>query len=230
MQEYIRGRIKLSECASNKAIKEVKDKNKDLTFALEDGKIVADYVPAVFGVRAGAEVAGFLRPDESDLNPIKMKGKSCTLAALLKENGISKANDTLVFETDCTYCTEIVKVDTKSFGLPQTRQRTYMFVWQPDDDDVHDDLGYYWKEIVQFLQSPVRHSLQSFILQDDHDIIRVFREALRGPPGRQTARGVTQEPDFWYVYAYNVLSKFCLGAREMSSHYTSFLSQDVCKC
>jgi site-specific DNA-cytosine methylase len=198
MQEYIRGRIKLSECASKKAIKDVMDQGKDLTFVKDkNGKLVVDYVPAVFGVRAGAVVAGFLRPEETDLNLIKIKRESCTLAALLKENGISRANDTLVFESDCTYCTEIVKVDTKNFGLPQTRQRTYMFVWQPDDDNVHDDLGYYWKEIVQFLQSPVRHSLESFILQDDHDIIRVFREALRGPPGRQTARGNTQEPDFW---------------------------------
>lgn len=198
MQEYIRGRIKLSDCASTKAIKENKDKGKDLTFVLDDdNKIVVDFVPAVYGVRAGAVVAGFLRPDQNEVNPISMKGKSCTLSALIKENKISKANDTLVFETDCTYCTEIVKPDTKLYGLPQTRQRVYMFVWQPDDGDVHDDLGEYWKEIVQYLQSPVRHSLQSFILNDDHDIIRVFREALRGPPGRQTARGIMQEPDFW---------------------------------
>ena len=96
-----------------------------------------------------------------------------------------------------TYCTHIVKVDTKDFGLPQTRQRTYMFVWRPDDDDISDDLGEYWKQIVESLKSPVRHALSSFILQVDHDIIRVFREALRGPPGRQAARANFLEPDFW---------------------------------
>ncbi len=90
MQEYIRGRIKLSECASKKAIKDVMDQGKDLTFVKDkNGKLVVDYVPAVFGVRAGAVVAGFLRPEETDLNLIKIKRESCTLAALLKENGIS---------------------------------------------------------------------------------------------------------------------------------------------
>lgn len=198
MQEYITGRVKLSECSSDKAISENKDKGKDLTFVLdEDKNIVVDRVPAVYGVRAGAVVKGFLRPGESDVNSVKMKGKTCTLTELMKANKISKENDTLVFETECTYCTQIVKVDTKQFGLPQTRERMYMFVWQPDDGDVNDDLGVYWKTIVEHLKSPVRHSLQSFILQDDHDTIRVFREALRGPPGRQTARAVMQEPDFW---------------------------------
>lgn len=102
-----------------------------------------------------------------------------------------------VFPFIGTYCTHIVKVDTKDFGLPQTRQRTYMFVWRPDDDDISDDLGEYWKQIVESLKSPVRHALSSFILQVDHDIIRVFREALRGPPGRQAARANFLEPDFW---------------------------------
>ena len=198
MQEYITGRVKLSDCASSKAIQDIKDKNKELTFVLDkDGSIVVDQVPAVYGVRAGGVVEGFLRPGETELNLVEMKTGICTLSALLKANNISKENDTLVFKTECTYCTEIVKVDTKHFGLPQTRERTYMFVWQPDDGDVHDDLGEYWKQIVEYLKSPVRHSLQSFVLLDDHDIIRVFREALRGPPGRQTARGELQDPDFW---------------------------------
>jgi len=220
MQEYITGRVKLSECADTKCIKENKDKDKELTFVLdEDDNIVVDFVPAVFGVRAGAVVAGFLRPGENEVNPITMtyskkkqslkkqskkKANSdapdapfCTLSDLMMANGISKADDTLVFETECTYCTKTVDVDTKKFGLPQTRNRTYMFVWQPENDNVYDDLGEYWQKVVDYLKSPVRHSLQSFILQDDHEIIRVFREALRGPPGRQTSRGVMQEPDFW---------------------------------
>lgn len=68
-----------------------------------------------------------------------------------------------------------------SYGVPQTRQRTYMFVWQPTKDkngnaDIADDLGTYWEALVKHLKSPVRHSLEAFILQVDHDIIRVFRE------------------------------------------------------
>ena len=102
----------------------------------------------------------------------------------MKHNNITKKDDTLVLDTPCTYCTKQITVDTKQYGLPQTRNRGYMFVWRPDDDDVHDDLGMYWKVIVEFLKAPVRHSLDSFLLEDDHDIIRRFREGLSGPQGR----------------------------------------------
>jgi hypothetical protein len=202
MQEYITGRIKLSDCDSNKAISNLKDKNKELTFALLHGKdIVADRVPGVYGVRCGAAVAGFLKPGNSKLQEVNWpfgKNKTeCTLTDLMKKNGISKQDDTLFFKTECMYCTHIVTVDTKDYGLPQTRMRTYMLVWRPVKDNVDDDLGVYWEHLVTFLKSPVRHSLQSFILHVDHDIIRVFREALRGPPGRMTMRGVFQEPYFW---------------------------------
>jgi len=38
----------------------------------------------------------------------------------------------------------------------------------------------------------------------DHDIIRVFREALRGPPGRQSRRAAFQVPDFWTSASKNL--------------------------
>ena len=50
MSEYITGRIRLADCAENKAIKDIKqsDKKKVLTFALEkNGNIVVDQVPPV---------------------------------------------------------------------------------------------------------------------------------------------------------------------------------------
>ena len=72
-----------------------------------------------------------------------------------------------------------------------------MFVWQPDNGNFDDDLGDYWAAIVKHLQSDVRHSLESFILPVDHDNIRVFREALNGPAGRNTNRSINQAPDFW---------------------------------
>lgn len=186
---------------------DIKDKGAQLTFVLDKSKnIVTDRVPSVYGVRCGAVVGGFLRPNSNKLHAVKWPSKSkkeFTLSDLVRANGISKKDDTLVFETECTYCTKILKVDTKDFGLPQTRMRTYLLAHRPDDDDdiddddIDDDLGDYWECIVRHLQSPVRHSLQSFILQVDHDIIRVFREALRGPPGRQTMHGLCLEPYFW---------------------------------
>ena len=72
-----------------------------------------------------------------------------------------------------------------------------VFVWQPDEGNLEDNLGQYWETVVKHLSSPVRHSLESFILQDDHEVIRTFREALNGPAGRQEHQRVNQIPDFW---------------------------------
>ncbi len=57
--------------------------------------------------------------------------------------------------------------------------------------------GDYFEAIVMYLRSPVRHSLEAFLLNDDHDIIRRFREALNGPPGRITKTANFLEPDYW---------------------------------
>lgn len=51
MSEYITGRVRLSDCATSKAIQGLKtsDKSKELTFVLEgnDNEIVVDSVPPV---------------------------------------------------------------------------------------------------------------------------------------------------------------------------------------
>ena len=61
-----------------------------------------------------------------------------------------------------------------------------------------------WEAIVEYLKSPVRHSLDAFILNEDHEIIRRFREALRGPPGRKTKSLKMQEPYFWTSTSSNL--------------------------
>ena len=110
-----------------------------------------DCVPGVYGVRVGANVLGYLQSESNKIKTIewpssnsktgnkKKKKETCTLKELMAFNGISKKNDTLVLDTPCTYCAYTMKVDTKEFGLPQTRNRGYMFVWQPEDGNVHDD-------------------------------------------------------------------------------------------
>ena len=234
MKEYITGRVKLSNCDDKKAVKmDAKDKKKDLIFCLdEDNNIVVDQVPSVYGVRCRSKVKGFLSPSSSKLRPIvwpgtsKGKNATCTLTELMSKNKISKKTDTLVFDTPCTYCTHTVKVDTKEYGLPQTRMRTYMFVWKPENDNIDDDLGEYWEAIVKFVRSPVRHSLESFILEVDHDVIRVFREALNGPAGRQTKRGHFMEPDFWTSakadLRHNKIARERLGFEDMTRTLTKW--------
>ncbi|GKY91341.1 hypothetical protein MPSEU_000106300 [Mayamaea pseudoterrestris] len=217
MSDYITGRVRLSEIDKRKNISDVKakDKGAKLTFICVKGSIVVDKVPGTYGVRCGAKVKGFLRGGSSSLCNVEWPSKceqNCTLDDILKANGISKANDTLVFATECTFCTRFVKMDTKKYGLPQTRERTYMFVWRPKDDDITDDLGDYWTKIVQHLASPAKHSITAFMLEDDHPDVRRYREALNGPPGRQSRRERFQEADFFASTRGDL--KYNLGTRK----------------
>jgi hypothetical protein len=230
MQEYITGRIKLSTCdASSKAIKEGKKSDaKQLSFVNEGGEIIVDAVPPAIGVRCGSAVLGFFRGESTTIQRVKWpnKAKKCTLDEVMEVNGISKADDTLVFKNDCTFCSTTVKVDTKEFGLPQTRQRTYMFVWRPENDRADDDLGKYFVKIVDHLKSHVRHSLDAFMLDDNHDVIRVFREALNGPPGRQSKRQCFLEPDFWSSkdanLEHNTNTRKALGLEDKARFFTNW--------
>lgn len=216
MTEYITGRVPLGTINDPKGINNSaatsKEKSiKQLVFEVnENNEIVVTEVPMNIGVRCGATVKGFLKEnngkDRQVIHPAKLPSKKTfSLDDLLQANkgaGVDvskKSKDMLVFDTPCTFCTAIFnRVDTKLYGLPQTRERTYMYVWQPDDPtNYNDDLGEYWDAIFKYLESPVKHSLESFILDDDHDNIRVFREALRGPSGRHTKRSIFQEPDFY---------------------------------
>jgi len=170
--------------------------------------IIVEQVPSVYGVRCGSVVKGVSKPDTpgvvESLSWPKGSNKTCSLSDLIRHNSVDRAKDTLVFETECTYCTQTVTVDSKEFGLPQTRQRVYMFVWRPEGGKIDDDLGKYWVQLVKELKSPVQHSLDSFLLEDDHDTVRTFREALNGPPGRQSKRSFFMEPDFWTSTSANL--------------------------
>jgi hypothetical protein len=102
----------------------------------------------------------------------------------VKHAELDMNEDTLVFETPVCFETQLVKLDTKQFGLPQTRQRGYLFVWQPEL--VGTRVGHLWQELVRYLESPVQHSLDTFLLPSDDDRVRTVREMLRGPIGKMT--------------------------------------------
>jgi len=97
-----------------------------------------------------------------DLNTKKKTGKALTAA-----NEVPGYNpqlmyvnrSVLVFEMPCEYRTQIVKMDTKEFGLPQTRSRVYMFAWRADTwpDIPHAAIGRRWVELVQCLKAPLLH-------------------------------------------------------------------------
>mmetsp|Transcript_15839 Transcript_15839/g.39337 ORF Transcript_15839/g.39337 Transcript_15839/m.39337 type:complete len:1761 (-) Transcript_15839:1193-6475(-) len=239
MGEYISGAITLSTCFNNSNIKKnssevgKKSKIKILEFTFEGGQIVVDKVPSNCGVRCGVAVEGFLRDPES-LNNSQLRSirwpqgipqsKSCTIDDIIKANGMSRATDTLVFKQPVRYHTCSTNVDTKKFGLPQTRQRTYMFVWSTEIGD--SDLGQFWEAIVKHLEDPVRHSLEAFILHPTNENIRHFREEMRGPAGRITKRAAFMEPDFWSSTSanlpHNKIPRQKLGLKDRSRTLTQW--------
>ena len=206
MQEYIRGRLKLEKRNDTKAIKDSKgkaDADNLLIFSVnENGRYVAEEIPRQVGIRAGAVVEGFVSEgcNAKDVTlieaPPEWEGKrKITLGQMAKKHGIDLNADTLVLEKKVRYCTHLCKVDTKNYGLPQTRNRKYLFIWRSDDPD--DDLGDYFQEILDHLKTPLLHSMDAFLLPDTHDRIRCFREALRSGPGLLVHRERAKELDFW---------------------------------
>ncbi|VEU41203.1 unnamed protein product [Pseudo-nitzschia multistriata] len=205
MQEYIQGRIYLPNRNYNKAITSTKRKtnaDEDLVFIVNDkGRYEAKAIPPQVGMKAGDIVQGFVKEGavSSDVIPLLSEensaGKEFSLGQLAKKHKIKLDKDTLVLEKKARYCTHLCKLDTKAYGLPQTRQRKYLFIWRSDDPD--DDLGEYFQEILDHLKSPLLHSMEAFLLPDSHDRIRSFREALRSGPGLMVKRDRAKELDFW---------------------------------
>ena len=102
----------------------------------KDGRYVAEAVPRQVGIRAGTVLQGFVRGDDDDddedneeeilpLRPDKelKVGAQLNLGKLAKKHGINLKKDILVLEKKARYCTHLCKLDTKEYGLPQTRNR-----------------------------------------------------------------------------------------------------------
>jgi len=216
MQEYITGRIELRNRNTTKAIKDAKkkaDADNNLKFSInEKGQYVAEEIPRQVGMRAGSIVQGFVKgrhddSDDAELIPLvrsdnKKKGTKSiiTLGQMAKHHGIDLEQDTLVLYKKARYCTHLCKIDTKEYGLPQTRNRKYLFIWRCSDEEEHisgDDLGTYFQQILDHLKTPLLYSMDAFLLQSTHDRIRCFREALRSGPGLMVARERSKELDFY---------------------------------
>ena len=94
----------------------------------KDGRYVAEAVPRQVGIRAGSIVQGFVKGG-SNANNVKplvsddKKSKVITLGQMAKKHNINLDQDTLVMEKKARYCTHLCKLDTKEYGLPQTRNR-----------------------------------------------------------------------------------------------------------
>lgn len=178
------------------------DADKDLKFEIDDqGRYVVSEVPKQIGARAGCVVEGFVRGDDdpNEIQPLmckhSSKGKIISLGELAKKHDIDLENDILVTEKKARYCTHLVKLDTKQYGLPQTRNRKYLFVWRSDDPE--DDLGDFIQLIMDHLKTPLLHSMDAYLLPENHDRLRRMREALRSGPGLMVAKERAKELDFF---------------------------------
>ena len=178
------------------------DAERDLKFSVnEDGRYVVEEVPRQVGVRAGCVVQGFVRGDDEpdNVQPLTAKksdmNKVLNLGQLAKEHGIDLEEDILVMEKKARYCTHLIRLDTKDYGLPQTRNRQYLFVWRSDDPA--DNLGEYFQLLMDHFKTPLHHSMEAFLLPPTHDRIRCFREALRSGPGLMVAKERAKEGDFY---------------------------------
>ena len=105
------------------------DADKELKFSVnEEGRYVAEAVPRQVGIRAGAIVRGVVRCGHgaNDVEPLvsdDKKNRILNLGELAKKHKINLETDTLVMEKKARYCTHLCKLDTKEYGLPQTRNR-----------------------------------------------------------------------------------------------------------
>lgn len=164
MSEYITGRIDISGKIDKAISSTGKKGGGELEFVRDGDAILIERVPAQYGVRCGAKVEGFCKVGSTKVHPIywpcDVTNRKCHLTEIIKYNEINPKTDLLIVGNEVTYCTHLIKVDTKEYGLPQTRQRAYLFVWQPDDGIFDDDLGQYWEAVVRHLRSPVCHSLE----------------------------------------------------------------------
>ena len=199
------------------------DADKDLQFSVnKDGRYVVENVPKQVGVRAGCLVQGFVRADDEpdNVQPLKAKksdeNRILNLGQLAKEHGIDLEEDILVMEKKARYCTHLIRLDTKDYGLPQTRNR--QFVWRSNDPS--DNLGENFELLMGHFKTPLHHSMEAFLLPPTHDRIRCFREALRSGPGLMVAKERAKENDFfdWELTGKRISIDFLLRSSIAFTH------------
>jgi hypothetical protein len=108
----------------------IPDADRDLVFKVNnDGRYEAAKIPPQVGMKAGDVVEGVVKEgdDAGEVTPVvssrRSIGKTFSLGELAKLHRIDLEGDILVLEKKTRYCTHLVKLDTKDYGLPQTRNR-----------------------------------------------------------------------------------------------------------
>ena len=94
-----------------------------------DCRYYATKIPPQVGMKAGDIVKGVVKGNDANdvVTSLVAKkiniGKTFSLGELATLHQIDLEGDVLVLEKKAHYCTRLVFVDTKFYGLPQTRER-----------------------------------------------------------------------------------------------------------
>ena len=215
MASYITGRVQLKAAfakfkSAQKGGEAKKDEDEDgnakakkgekieTTLEREGERLVVASVAPLHGVRLGAVLRGFRQRGSKgdvalELRTLGIKdGGSIELRALCKKLGLSLTDEEslLLFDMPCRYFAKTIKVDTKLYGLPHTRERKYLLAWK---EGTYGALGEYevgdcWEEMVKGLQTELDHPVEAFMLPDSSDRIRRFRDVLRSPIAQRLAK------------------------------------------
>mmetsp|Transcript_16313 Transcript_16313/g.28556 ORF Transcript_16313/g.28556 Transcript_16313/m.28556 type:complete len:1878 (-) Transcript_16313:150-5783(-) len=214
MQEYITGVVLLatmtddkggSKKVSSKANKEaVAENDTEMLFlVLARGELEVIVVPRLAGVRVGSKLIqvrdknGKTRSARLPTSSHTAKGQEVTLTEVRRFLQLLDS-DSLVFDTAKKgFLCRKISVDSKDYGLPQTRNRGYMLVWHESQGG--QELGELWAELVKHMEQPLQSSLDEFLLPDDDERVRRLREVLRGPLGRkaQEDNAMSWNGDWW---------------------------------
>ena len=178
MRHYITGRLPLDSIKPNKNKKA--DMPTELRFEVDKKKgcFIVSEVCEFAGVRLGAHLLGYQLLDAKSARPaaameaVDAKSYSGTSVGLTRMRAAYGFDDhdqyQLIFETPAQYETELSALDAKEFGVPQTRQRKYMLIWQRDHFAEGTDVAGLWTNLVNFLRCPLKCGVDPLMPPPSH--------------------------------------------------------------
>lgn len=214
MSGYITGRVQLSETFSNfrsaqkggevkkqegeGSAPPAKGEKIETVLEREGEKLVVVSVAPLHGLRLGAILRAYRKRGSTadvpvDVGKLGIKtGMGIELKALCERLQLpwKDKGSRLLFDMPCKYHTKMIRVDTKLYGLPHTRNRGYMLAWKEGTYGAIDpiEVGDMWEEIVKGLQTNLDHPVEAFMLPDSSDRIRRFRDVLRSPIAQRVVK------------------------------------------
>ena len=81
-------------------------------------------------------------------------------------------------EDDKAYAAHFIKVDTRDYYIPQTRQRKYMICIDRSKSKAADEQVKFWENLMKAFERPASSSVQAFLLDPDDPRLDRARDEL----------------------------------------------------